>query len=148
MREFCFRVVHISLKMLERCVASLCNNVNDPENNISLHRIQFLGETCPIKQRRRNRWVNFTLERRKNWVPGKTSLLCSAHFTEDDFMRLNEHPKRPKFLVLRISSQLRYGLNNNMVTWPKWRQKQKRRPGQATKLATVTWFPTGGIHCP
>jgi len=23
--------------MLERCVAALCNNVNDPENNISLH---------------------------------------------------------------------------------------------------------------
>ena len=24
--------------MPERCVAALCNNVNDPENNISLHR--------------------------------------------------------------------------------------------------------------
>ena len=73
--------------MPERCVAALCNNVTDPENNISLHRIPFFGETCPIKQRRWNRWLNFVLERRKNWVPRKTSSLCSAHFTEDDFMR-------------------------------------------------------------
>ena len=73
--------------MPERCVAPLCDNVNDPENNISLHQIPFFGETCPIKQRRRNRWVNFVLERRKNWVPGKTSSLCSMHLTEDDFSR-------------------------------------------------------------
>ena len=72
--------------MPERCVAALCDNVNDTENNISLHRIPFFGETCPIKQRRRSRWVNFVLERRKNWVPGKTSL-WSVHFTEDDFTR-------------------------------------------------------------
>ena len=39
--------------MPERCVAALCDNVNDPENNTSLHRIPFFGETCPIKQRRR-----------------------------------------------------------------------------------------------
>ena len=69
--------------MLERCILALCNNVTDPENNTSLHQIPFFSETCPIKKRRQNRWVNFVLERRKNWVLGITSSLCS----EDDFTR-------------------------------------------------------------
>ena len=73
--------------MPERYVAALCDNVNDPKNIISLYRIPFFGKTRPIKQRRRNRLVKFGLERRKNWVPGKTTLLCSMHFTDDDFTR-------------------------------------------------------------
>jgi len=32
----------------------------------------FFGEECPIKKKRRKRWINFVLKRRKMWVPGKT----------------------------------------------------------------------------
>ena len=84
--------------MPERCVAARCDNVNDPAKNISLHRIPFFGETCPIKKRRRNRWVNFVLERRKNWVPGKTSSLCSVHFRDEFTRPLLEDVKMKKEL--------------------------------------------------
>ena len=68
-------------KMPERC------NVADPEKHISMHKSSFFGEKCPIKQKRRKRWIDFVLERRKMWVPGKMSSLCSEHFTADDFER-------------------------------------------------------------
>ena len=74
-------------KMPERCVAAHCSNVADPEKRISMHKIPFFGEKCPIKQKRRKRWIDFVLERRKMWVLGKTSSLCSEHFTADDLER-------------------------------------------------------------
>ena len=36
--------------MPERCVAARCDNVNDPENNISLHRIPFFWQNMPDKK--------------------------------------------------------------------------------------------------
>ena len=50
-----------------------------------MHKIPFFGDVCPIKKKRRKKWVDFVLERRKMWVLGKTSLLCSEHFAPDDF---------------------------------------------------------------
>ncbi|CAH3115589.1 unnamed protein product, partial [Porites lobata] len=73
--------------MPERCVAARCGNVKDPARNISMHKIPFFGDVCPIKKKRRKKWVDFVLERRKMWVPGKTSSLCSVHFAPDDFQR-------------------------------------------------------------
>ena len=73
--------------MPERCVAARCGNVKDPDRNISMHKIPFFGDVCPIKKKRRKKWVDFVLERRKMWVPGKTSSLCSVHFAPDDFQR-------------------------------------------------------------
>ena len=52
-----------------------------------MHTIPFYGEDCPIKQKRRKKWIDFVLAKRKNWVPGKTSSLCSLHFKEEDFIR-------------------------------------------------------------
>ena len=69
-------------KMPERCVAAHCSNVADPEKHISMHKIPFFGEKCPIKQKRRKRWINFVLERRKLLVPRKTSSLCSVILDE------------------------------------------------------------------
>ena len=73
--------------MPERCVAALCSNVKNAEKGISMHKIPFYGEECPIKQKRRKKWIDFVLAKRKNWVPGKTSSLCSLHFIEEDFIR-------------------------------------------------------------
>ena len=73
--------------MPERCVAARCGNVKDPDRNISIHKIPFFGDVCRIKKKRWKKWVDFVLERRKMWVPGKTSSLCSVHFAPDDFER-------------------------------------------------------------
>ena len=42
--------------MPERCVAARCNNVGDPKKGISMHKIPFFGEECPIKRKRRKQW--------------------------------------------------------------------------------------------
>ena len=86
--------------MPERCVAARCSNVADPKKHISMHKIPFFGENCPIKQKRRKRWIDFVLERRKMWVPGKTSSLCSKHFTADDF-------ERPLNMELNLKRELK-----------------------------------------
>ena len=52
-----------------------------------MHKIPFFGDMCRIKKKRRKKWVDFVLERRKMWVLGKTSSLCSEHFAPDDFQR-------------------------------------------------------------
>ena len=78
----------LSSKMPERCVAARYANVKDEERGISMHKIPFFGTTCPQKLRRRKKWVDFVLERRKMWTPGKSSSLCSMHFNDEDFIRL------------------------------------------------------------
>ena len=73
------------VKMPERCIAARCSNVSNPKKGIGMHKIPFFGSTNPTAQRRRKRWVDFVLSKRKDWTPGKTSSLCSLHFREDDF---------------------------------------------------------------
>ena len=73
--------------MPERCVAARCGNVKDPARNISMHKIPFFGDVCPIKKKRQKKWVDFVLERRTMWVPGKTSPLCSVHFAPDEAVK-------------------------------------------------------------
>ena len=51
---------------------STLQKVADPKKNISMHKIPFFGKERPIRTKRRKRWFNFVLERRKIWVPGKT----------------------------------------------------------------------------
>ena len=81
--------------MPERCVAARCDNVGDPGKGISMHLIPFLNSDNAIATRRRKRWIDFVLARRKNWQPGKTSSLCSVHFKEDDFQfRFDSKMKR------------------------------------------------------
>ena len=73
------------VKMPERCLVARCSNVFNPKKGISMHKIPFFGSTNSTAQRRRKRWVDFVLSKRKDWTPGKTSSLCSLHFREDDF---------------------------------------------------------------
>ena len=49
--------------------------------------IKFHFSVMCVRLKRWNKWVNFVLERRKMWVPGKTSSLCCKHFAPDDFQR-------------------------------------------------------------
>ena len=54
----------------EMCCSTL-QKIADPKKNISMYKIPFVGEEWPIKKKRRKRWINFVLERRKMWMPGK-----------------------------------------------------------------------------
>ena len=58
------------------CVAYGCSNnpVKDP--NLSFHRF-------PSDTERKDKWANAV--RRKGWKPTSSSVLCSAHFTRDQF---------------------------------------------------------------
>ena len=86
--------------MPERCVAALCNNVNDPENNISLHR-RFLNLIHRHQSRgyfehvilvisgrgrpQENRILNFVKNRKKR----KCVLSKSKNFFLQKFIRWN-----------------------------------------------------------
>ena len=54
--------------MSERCVAARCSNVADPKNNISMHKIQFFGEQCPITKKE---VYQFRVGEVKDVCPGK-----------------------------------------------------------------------------
>ena len=64
--------------MPERCVAELCSSVKNAEKGISMHKIPFYGEDCPIKQKRRRKWIDFVLAKRKNWARGGGGYLTDA----------------------------------------------------------------------
>ena len=71
-----------SSKMPERCIAARCSNVKDLDRSTSMDKIPFFGDVCRIKKKRRKKWVDFVLERRKMWVLGEDVLvvfrtLCS-----------------------------------------------------------------------
>ena len=93
------------VKMPERCVAARCSNVSNPKKGISMHKIPFFGSTNPTAQRRRKRWVGFgrfVLSKRKDWISGKTSSLCSLHFREDN-------------LNFRLDSDLKHSLRSDDI---------------------------------
>ena len=48
----------------------------------------FLWHHMPAKTEEAKKWIDFMLDRRKMWTPGKTSSLCSMHFNDEDFTRL------------------------------------------------------------
>ena len=63
--------------MPERCVTVQCNNTADAEKRIRMHRNSFFDLENAIAQKRRKKIaVDFVLEKRKNWHPGKTLSLC------------------------------------------------------------------------
>ena len=115
--------------MLERCVVAQCGNTNDPENNISMHRIPFFDETCTIKQRRRKKCIDFMLERRKMWVPGKTSSLCSLHFKEEDFIR----PLNPSLKMKRDLKRDDIGVCVYPARYIKWKAKDHEPPSKRSR---------------
>ena len=65
-------------KMPERRVVARCNNTANPAIGISMHRIPFLYSENPIAQRRRQKWIDFVLAKRKNWEPEKR-LHCARY---------------------------------------------------------------------
>ena len=73
--------------MPDRCVVANCSNINDMANGISLHRIPYWNDERPEAKKRRRQWIAFVSRKRAKWNPSKSSVICSAHFTPDDFVR-------------------------------------------------------------
>ena len=61
-----------------RCVVYGCSN--SAQTNISVHKLP------PTTDKRRRQWIHFVKTTRKEWVPGKYSHICSAHFKDCDFI--------------------------------------------------------------
>ena len=73
--------------MVLRCVVYGCNNKKDLKNGISIHEILFYEDRRPEAVKRRRKWISFVNNKRKNWTPNKRSLVCSVHFSQEDFSR-------------------------------------------------------------
>ena len=49
--------------------------------------IPFAGDDPSEAKRTRTRWVDFFRQKRANWNPGKTAVICSKHVAKEDFER-------------------------------------------------------------
>ncbi|XP_049298175.1 uncharacterized protein LOC125771524 [Anopheles funestus] len=68
------------------CSASFCKN---NRYNVSRRGLDITFHTFPPRHYPvTNQWVQFC-KREENWIPHKHSVLCSAHFREDDFQMAN-----------------------------------------------------------
>ena len=56
-----------------------CSNENDPERNISLHKIPCYGDDRTETKARRKKWVDFV-----KWEPTAASRVCSVHFSNSE----------------------------------------------------------------
>ncbi|XP_031562294.1 THAP domain-containing protein 1-like isoform X2 [Actinia tenebrosa] len=73
--------------MPNRCVVIGCSNIPDLEKGIALHAIPYWDDNRPIPQERRRKWIEFVQVERANWEASRWSVICSKHFTADDFQR-------------------------------------------------------------
>lgn len=73
--------------MPNRCVVVGCSNIPDLEKGIALHAIPYWNDNRPISQERRRKWIEFVQVKRANWEASRWSVICSKHFTADDFQR-------------------------------------------------------------
>ena len=62
-------------KMPERCIAARCSNVADPEKHISMHKIPFLGEKCPIMQKKTKKVDRLRVGEKKDVGAGEDVLV-------------------------------------------------------------------------
>ena len=80
-------------------MAAGCSIAPDVQNGIILHTILFFNDDRPEARKRRKKWVDFIKQKRATREPTRNSLVCSKHFTEDDYMRrfmfIDEVTKRP-----------------------------------------------------
>lgn len=107
--------------MGRRCVAGGCSNTK--ANNVSLH--DFPSDQC-----KRKLWERFVQQRRRDFLKSTpTSVLCSAHFTDDNF----ESPMRLAFGLKRYRTLLK-GAVPTMHVPPK---EHTQRPGRAIGKLTV-----------
>ena len=74
-------------KTREKCTVVQWGNAAEPDKNIRMHRIFFLGKACPIKSKEVD-LIYFVFKKRKfESVPGKslTFSFSSVHFKEDPY---------------------------------------------------------------
>ena len=75
--------------MVQKCVVFGCSNTKDEKRGISIHQIPLFEDQRPEAKKRRRKWIVFVNVTRKNWTASKHSVICSVHFTPEDFSRLS-----------------------------------------------------------
>ncbi|XP_053665998.1 uncharacterized protein LOC128715142 [Anopheles marshallii] len=86
------------------CSASFCKN---NRYNVTRRGLDITFHTFPSRQYAiTNQWIQFA-KREENWIPHKHSVLCSAHFRDDDFQMANSP-------VIKQGKRIRH-LNVNAV---------------------------------
>ena len=59
--------------------------MKDEKKGISIHTIPFFNDSRPEAVKRRRKWISFVNASRKNWTASKHSVICSVHFSPEDF---------------------------------------------------------------
>ena len=80
-----------------RCVVGGCSNGNDPERNISLHKILCYGDDRTEAKARRKKWVDFVKLKRAKWKPTAASRVYAQ--STSVIQRISRHSFQ--FLVSR-----------------------------------------------
>lgn len=78
----------IRKEIVQKCVVYGCSNTKDEKKGISIHTIPFFNDSRPEAVKRRRKWISFVNATRKNWTASKHSVICSVHFSPEDFSRL------------------------------------------------------------
>ena len=78
----------IRKEMVQKCVVYGCSNTKDEKKGISIHTIPFFNDSRPEAMKRRRKWISFVNATWKNWTVSKHSVICSVHFSPEDFSRL------------------------------------------------------------
>ena len=78
----------IHKEMVQKCVVYGCSNTKDEKKGISIHTIPFFNDSRPEAVKRRRKWISFVNATRKNWTASIHSVICSVHFSPEDFSRL------------------------------------------------------------
>ena len=91
--------------MPTRCVAAGCSNTPDSSKGIFLHNIPFYGDDRPEARSRRKQWIDFVRRKRAKFEPSATSVICSRHFSPEDYCQRFEFVKtRPQLVKDHIGT--------------------------------------------
>ena len=75
-------------EMVHKCFVYGCSNTKDEKKGISIHTIPFFNDSRPEAVKRRRKWISFVNATSKNWTASKHLVICSVHFSPEDFSRL------------------------------------------------------------
>ena len=74
------RATKLPQEMVEKCVIYGCNNTKDEKRGTSVHQIPFFDNQRPEVKKRRQKWIAFVNDTRKNWTASKYLVISSVQF--------------------------------------------------------------------
>lgn len=93
------------------CPVYGCNSDSQKNKDAKLHFFEFpKASKGPEEKKRRDVWINFC--KRKNFIPSRSTRICSLHFNSDAYI----HSNSPEFLSsIGFTDTRRVKLKNNAV---------------------------------